>query len=70
MWYNKNEEKTRTPGKGKEKIMKTIETIVMKNDRTGAEDKIAALLDIKYESYVSAYHNDTNCTTIHYIRYV
>lgn len=50
--------------------MKRIETIVMKNDRTGAEDKIAALLDIKYESYVSAYHNDTNCTTIHYIRYV
>lgn len=50
--------------------MKTIETIVMKNDRTGAEDKIAALLDIKYDDYVSAYHTDTNCTTIHYICHV
>lgn len=50
--------------------MKTIETIVMKNDRTGAEDKIAALFDIKYDDYVSAYQNDTNCTTIHYICHV
>jgi hypothetical protein len=50
--------------------MKQIETIVMKNDRTGAENKIAALLNIKYDDYVSAYHNDTNCTTIHYIRHV
>lgn len=55
---------------GKEKIMKTIETIVMKNNHTGSEDKIAALFDIKYDDYLSAYHNDTNCTTIHYICHV
>ena len=48
---------------------KNIETIVMINNYLGKEATLAAVFEIKYQQFVSAFDQETNCTTIHYIYY-
>lgn len=67
MQYNIIEGKTRTPGKGKGVIMKTIETIVMKNNHTADVRKLAKLLGIEFISFTASYNEETNCTSIYFV---
>lgn len=48
-------------------MTRTIETIVMNKNYLGKEAALAAAFDIKYHEFVSAYDEETNSTTIHYI---
>ena len=48
---------------------KSIETIVMTNNYLGKEAILAAVFEIKYQQFVSAYDEETNSTTIHYVSY-
>ena len=50
-------------------IIKNIETIVMTNNYLGKEATLAAVFEIKYQQFVSAYDEETNSTTIHYVSY-
>ena len=60
-----------TPGRVKESKMKNknIETVVMINNYLGKEATLAAVFEIKYQQFVSAYDEETNSTTIHYVFY-
>ena len=49
--------------------IKNIETIVMTNNYLGKEATLAAVFEIKYLQFVSAYDEETNSTTIHYVFY-
>lgn len=44
-----------------------IETIVMNKNYLGKEAALAAAFGIRYHEFVSAYDEETNSTTIHYI---
>ena len=48
---------------------KNIETVVMINNYIGKEASLAAAFDIQYQQFVSAYDEETNSTTIHYVFY-
>ena len=48
---------------------KNIDTIVMTNNYLGKEATLAAVFEIKYQQFVSAYDEETNSTTIHYVSY-
>lgn len=48
---------------------KNIETVVMINNYIGKEATLAAVFEIKYQQFVSAFDKEMNCTTIHYIYY-
>ena len=56
------------PPTGKEEIMKTtvIETIVMSNNHLADLEKIAAALEIKYDTFTACYSEQTNRTIIDY----
>ena len=49
--------------------IKNVETIVMTNNYIGKEATLAAIFEIKYQQFVSAYDEETNSTTIHYVFY-
>lgn len=51
-------------------MLRNIETLVMYKNYVGREEKLTAAFDIKYDSFVSSYDEETKCTTIHYILYV
>ena len=46
-------------------MLRNIETLVMNKYYIGQEAKLAAAFDIKYDSFVSTYDDETKCTTIH-----
>lgn len=48
---------------------KHIDTIVMNKNYLGKESALAAAFEIKYHEFVSAYDEETNSTTIHYVFY-
>ena len=48
---------------------KNIDTIVMTNNYLGKESALAAAFEINYQQFVSAYDEETNSTTIHYVFY-
>lgn len=71
MQYNIIEGKPQDARTVKESIMlRNIETLVMNKYYIGQEEKLAAAFEIKYDSFVSSYDDETKCTTIHYILYV
>lgn len=51
-------------------MLRNIETLVMNKYYIGQEEKLAAAFEIRYDTFVSSYDEETKCTTIHYILYV
>ena len=48
---------------------KNIETVVMTNNYLGKEASLAETFEIEYQQFISAYDEETNSTTIHYVSY-